>query len=539
MIKTLIKFKSPKLLYLILVAAFLIRVFPLNFPALTFEEARVAHRGYLLSTQGKDELGRGFPILFNSSSDYKLPLVTYITVLSELVFGKNDFAIRIPFVLVGVLMILVVYRVSQFLSTNRFFSIGSAFLIAFSPPLVFLSRVPNETILLALIYLSLFYFLVSNKKMILIILAMVLAVLTSKLSWFILFPFISVTLYLAADKMSRKDKLIILGFALTLVLAAFILFLDIPQAKRSLMENNFSIFSEISIKNGIEKMRVQGIASNWPPIIEKILFNKSEYLIVGILHWLSHFNPGIYFGQFDPKGLMNFSFMGAWSKVLIIPMLIGVLYLRDWNRKKSVLLFSYFIILTFPAIFMYPYMNLELIVVVLPFLSFIIALGLVHLHKKLAVFVICLVILELLVNMMNISQERKMTNDIRPAWMSEIVTDVYSSSKTLDTAVSDDLVSDIAPFIQWYTPLDFNSQTIPSPYKYRQYRLGNITVIGSDANFTSCGKEENINFFISKRDLKKIQDFKDIKIEKIYRNSIGNEISYGIGGRICLQKIMP
>ena len=132
-----------------------------------------------------------------------------------------------------------------------------------------------------------------------------------------------------------------------------------------------------------------------------------------------------------------------------------------------------------------------------------------------------------------------MTNDIRPAWMSEIVTDVYSSSKTLDTAVSDDLVSDIAPFIQWYTPLDFNSQTIPSPYKYRQYRLGNITVIGSDANFTSCGKEENINFFISKRDLKKIQDFKDIKIEKIYRNSIGNEISYGIGGRICLQKIMP
>lgn len=527
-----------RLLFLILVMAFFVRLLPLNFPVFTFEEARIAHRGYMLVTQGGDELGRSFPILFNSANDYQLPLVSYITALSELIFGKNDFAVRIPFILIGVMLVWVIYYASRFFSTNLYFNLACALLISFSPPLVFLSKVPNEVLPLTLIFVLLFYMLINHYKLIKVILIMILAMLTSKFSWFILLPFVSITLYLGADKISKKEKITILGLTAVLILITFILFLNVPQSKRSLLENNFPIFSEITIKNGIEKMRVQGNASNWPPIVEKILFNKSEYLNVGILHWISHFNPGIYFGQLDSSGRINFSFIGAWSKILIIPMFSGLFFLSKLNRRKAFLLFSYFAILTFPVIFMYPKMELGLVVVTLPFLAIIMALGLAGLNKKLTFFIICLMVLELLVNSVNLSQERRNTNTLRPSWMVGIVKEVYGSSKYTKTYVSDDLVSDIVPFIQWHTPLSINTENIPFPYKYRQYKLENITIIGSDQGFTYCGSDEDVNFYVSNRDLKKTYDILPNKAEKVYSDSLGEEKAYNIGGRVCLSKNM-
>lgn len=538
MINNLIKLRGLNFFYLILFIAFLVRLFPLNFPALTFEEARVAHRGYLLSTQGVDELGRKFPILFNSSIDYQFPLTSYVTSVGELIFGKNDFAVRAPFILIGVLLVLITYRISQAFSINRVFNLSVAILVAFSPPLVFLSKIPNETILLTFNLMLLLYLIIGNKKISLIILTVVLTLLTSKISWFILPPFIATAVYLAADKIDRRKKISVLGFVLVSVLVAFVWFFNVPQAKRSLMENNFPIFSDITVKNGIERMRAQGIRSNWPPVAERALFNKSEYLIVGIKHWLSHFNPGIYFGQFDQKGAMNFSFIGTWSKFLIIPMLVGIINM-NWNRKKKALLLSCLVIFTFPAIFMYPFLRLDLIVLLLPFLSLIIAWGLINLNKKLAVLFICLMILELIINMINISQERKSTNALRPTWIPEIVGATHKSSQVVETYVSDDLVSDIVPFIGWYTPIDINPENIPYPYKYRQYKLRNINILGSDEKFENCTKEENKKFFVSKRDLKKMNYVTDLKIIKTYYDNLGVEIGYELGGKICLFKSMP
>ena len=121
-------------LVLLLFFAFLIRLFPLDFPKFTQEEARIAFRGYTLSTSGKDELGRPFPLLFNSLTDYQLPAVSYITASGEILFGKSDFGARIPFILLGVALVWLIYKIAQIFSPRKEFWFLSAAIIAFPLP---------------------------------------------------------------------------------------------------------------------------------------------------------------------------------------------------------------------------------------------------------------------------------------------------------------------------------------------------------------------------------------------------------------------
>ena len=75
--------KNIVILGIIIFLAFFIRVYNLPFPAFTADEARIAYRGYTLANLGKDEMGRTFPVIFNSLSDYQLPVTSYLAAFGE------------------------------------------------------------------------------------------------------------------------------------------------------------------------------------------------------------------------------------------------------------------------------------------------------------------------------------------------------------------------------------------------------------------------------------------------------------------------
>ncbi|MCL4418089.1 MAG: glycosyltransferase family 39 protein, partial [Actinobacteria bacterium] len=141
-------FRKKAIICLILFAAFLIRIYNFSFPFFTSDEARIAYRGYTLATFGKDELGRFFPVLFNSLKDYDLPLTSYLTAGGEMFFGKSDLGARMPFVIIGTLLVLLVYQIAKFFSQESYFRLTSAFIAGFSPTLIFLSKIPNQSIVL-------------------------------------------------------------------------------------------------------------------------------------------------------------------------------------------------------------------------------------------------------------------------------------------------------------------------------------------------------------------------------------------------------
>lgn len=531
--------KSFFIITLIIIFAFTIRFINFSHPSFTSEEARIAHRGYILAKYGTDELGRKFPLIFNSFDDYQLPVVSYITMIGTAIFGKTDLGARIPFVLIGTLLVFYIYKIGNTFNKNSKFGLISAFIAATSPTLVFLSKIPNEAIVLSFIFTYFFYLLINSKSLKFIIPTMIAAVLVSKFAWFILLPFLSFMWFFRLIP-NYKRQFILLPFTLLIVVFAFSIFLTIPQSKRSLLENNFTIFSDVTIINGINALRGQGIQSGWPGLAEKLLFNKLHFLTTGILHWLSHFfNPALYFGQLDGSGKMSFSYLGAWTKVLIIPAIYGIFSIVKKGDRKSKLLLLLPLILTFPSAFIYPNYTLELVVLVLPFMAIIIALGclqIIQINKIWVTLGLFLIIFELVINIHNNPAEYKNTDILRPRWIKEIAANVYKSSQDNQTAISDNVVSDVTAFINWYTPegnkvKDLN---IAWAYKFRQYNLSNIKIIGFDDKFRSCGKDEKLTVFASKRDLDKIQHEVSVKYSTFFKDSRDLEQIYLIDENICI-----
>lgn len=136
------------LLWGILALAFLLRIYQVaDYPAgFNPDEAGQGYTAYSLLKTGKDEWGQAFPLTPRSYGDYRAPLYTYLTVPSVAIFGLNEFAVRLPAVLLGSAGVLVVYLlvVELFVKQNMFdkkkLALLSAFLLAISPWHISLSR---------------------------------------------------------------------------------------------------------------------------------------------------------------------------------------------------------------------------------------------------------------------------------------------------------------------------------------------------------------------------------------------------------------
>lgn len=530
--------KKHYLLILLFLAAFLVRFLYIDFPDLTPDEARIFYRGYTLAVSGKDELGRAFPLLFNSLEDYQLPLVSYLSAGGEFLFGKNDLGARIPFILIGAAIVPILFKLSKLFNKDVSYPYFVSLAGVFSPALVFLSKVPNEAIVLTFLITLLLYLLLKGKNALFIILIMVLTILTSKSAWFILIPLILSVSYFYLKDITLKKKAYFWGSALLLSILAFTIFLNIPQGKRSFLENNFPLFSEMTIKNGIDRLRGQGLQSGWPGPLERILFNKIMFLVIGALQWLSHLNPSLYFGQLDYKGLFSFSFTGAFSKILVIPFFLGIwsLFKKPGFKSKTLLIIP--LALTLPAFFVFPGLSLDLAIVTIPFMSLIIGFGFLEIRKfrKLTLILIFLMVTELFINISTLDVERRNTNSLRAGWIREVTVDIYGQTNLKQSAVSDDIVEEITPYIYWYNSgiMPFIGEHIPWPYKYRQYNLGNIRIIGSEEKFRPCTPGKDLTVYASLRDLRKIQEKKDLKITKSYTDYLGEEKVFKVEN-ICLE----
>lgn len=525
-----------KYILLILLTAFFLRIHNIGYPSFTADEARIAKRGYNLYSDGEDELGRKYPLVFNSIFDYQLPLTSYVTSVGVGFFGKSDLGVRLPFILIGTLTVLLSYMIAGVFDPARNFRLLVALSVAFSPVLIFLSKVPNDTILLTFLFLLLFYNLTFEKfSLFTTILISILLLLTSKIAWFTLTPFTFFTPFIFRKDISKKS-IFTLVLCLLLTITVVVLFLQIPQSVRSLKENNFALFSSETVKNGIDKLRGQGIESGWPPMLERVLFNKLDYLFVGFLHTLSSLQPAIFFAQFDSTGRYGFVQMGAWSKVLIIPFIFGLInMIKNENKIRSFIPW-FFLIFTYPLFFIYPLNFPNILAMFMPFMALIIAKGLLTFNKLFRNLTIAFMIFEVVLSFAYTETQIKSTNALRPAWIEVIAQDAYFFSKQRLVLISDDIVDDVAAFIQWYTPaqLTSNFSKVDFPYRFRLYEFSNIKLIGFDNTFRNCSADEVVTLILSVRDIEKIRKIFEVVIEETYKDSLNRSVAFRLNNKICI-----
>ena len=134
-------------------------------PSLSWDEASIGYDAYSILRTGKDQWEQITPFAFKSFGEYKYPFHIYASAVSIYFFGLNEFAVRFPAVLFGIINIFLIYLLAFKLSKNRFIALTSAFLLSISPWHIQFSRVIWEVnFALFFFLLGLYFFLESRQE---------------------------------------------------------------------------------------------------------------------------------------------------------------------------------------------------------------------------------------------------------------------------------------------------------------------------------------------------------------------------------------
>ncbi len=165
--------KGHKTLTAILILAALLRFYNLaNNPVSPYwDEVSIGYNAYSISQTGKDEWGEPLPLLFKAFGEYKLPGQIYLTVPFVKILGLNDFSIRLPSAVMGILAVFAIYlltsQLAQKITSSRYshkIALFSALLLAISPWHLQFSRAAFEANSAISLYAFGLYFLYSGLK---------------------------------------------------------------------------------------------------------------------------------------------------------------------------------------------------------------------------------------------------------------------------------------------------------------------------------------------------------------------------------------
>lgn len=98
---------GPPLYFLVLFLAAVLRFYQLGATpvSLEWDEVAIGYDAYSILHTGRDQFGQLFPLTFRSLDDYKPPIYEYLTILPVALFGLNEFSVRFPSALFGMLAV--------------------------------------------------------------------------------------------------------------------------------------------------------------------------------------------------------------------------------------------------------------------------------------------------------------------------------------------------------------------------------------------------------------------------------------------------
>lgn len=323
------------LLLLLFFFASFIRIYNISTtpPGLYVDEVSVAYNAYTILKTGKDEHGKKLPFAFQAYGEYKMPVFIYLTSLSMALFGKNEFAIRIPSAFFGSLTVLLFYFFSKEIiqyekklkeTYQELFAFLSTFLLAISPWHLQFSRAGFEAIVALFFYLFgllfFLYFYREKKNLFLYISFLSLGItiytynafrIISPLSLVCLFAFILL-------RMPKQRKIAMKVSLVTLVCMCPMILFSLTQA-------------------GLARFR-QVTAFTWTEP-NGFFFYPIQYLN----NYLAHFSLSFLFSYGDGIGRHTVFRMGPLFKWESIPLLVGLF----WLVKEKATVFTYVLLFLF------------------------------------------------------------------------------------------------------------------------------------------------------------------------------------------------
>ena len=253
------------------------------------DEASIAYNALLLKETGKDEWGKHWPLVLDAFGDQKLIGYPALTVLSFQIFGYSDWAVKIPTVIAGSVLIILIYLLELKLGHSQKRATVSAALIAVIPVFFFYSRVAFEAMVALSYFLGAFLLLLESGKkeepktvVVLNIFAGILSLLAllTYNSPAILFPFLLLAVIIDRGVLNFKKWVGIISL-LGLIWVSFLLYF-LPL---TIQKSKITLFGDETTLNEFNTYRSHLSASTRSLVGNKYVFYADKMLIGYAKSW--------------------------------------------------------------------------------------------------------------------------------------------------------------------------------------------------------------------------------------------------------------
>lgn len=321
----------------IFAVAALLRLWRLNeVPVSVFgDEIDVGLQASSIFTTGKDYLSNFLPVLFHSFSEYRLPMQLYLDAPFVEILGLNEWGVRMPNVLFGLITIVAFYYLIRELFGQKLALISAAFL-TISPWHLMYSRQANDSGMLSpfLILGTLFFIkgMKDYRKLILSAIIFSLGIYAYATAT-LLIPIYVLALILIYKRKVFKyplKKLLQVGIVAIIIL--------IPYAKASLdgrATSRFSYISGISNKIVTEEVDSNRLWSNSP--LSRLIYNNKTVFAEGVVRrYIQSFSPFFLFVTGDPNLRQSIGGFGEFYYFDLILMIVGlVIIIKKFDGKSK------------------------------------------------------------------------------------------------------------------------------------------------------------------------------------------------------------
>lgn len=402
------------ILGLIILLGIFLRFYQLgiNPPSLTWDEVSLGYNAYSILKTGSDEYGNKLPISIRSFDDYKPPLYVYLTVPIVGIFGLNEFSVRLPSAIAGVLSIIVIYFLAKEIlqkwdkKYQETIALISAFFLSVSPWSLQFSRAAFEgNIGLFFLMLGILLFLKGLRNPKLIILSSISFVLSiySYHSFRLLIPLFLILLILFFWQEILKKKIIFIVFIVILALFTSSVYLNFVKAADSGSRLSMvTIFSDPTVINP-SIQRIDHDRNN-NDLFGSVIHNRRIVYSLAIARgYLDHFNPDFLFVHGD-GGVQHHAVDFGMLYLLDLPLiLIGVYFLIKRRDRFIWTTLILFLLAPLPSAITTGTPHPVRAIAMVPFLHFFAAVGIASLlfkilNKKIKLLILPLSILFFIFN---------------------------------------------------------------------------------------------------------------------------------------------
>jgi len=340
--KQIFKNKSFFILTFIIFIASFFRLYQLgSLPISLFgDEVDVAYHSVSLFTTLRDYMGHLLPTYIQSLTEYRAPLLMYITAPFVGLLGSSPFVVRLPVALLGIASVYLLYLLVKKLFQSENAALLSSFILSVTPWHIHYSRASFEVVPLTFLILWGTYLFVKEKYFASLI-PFILTFYTYSTANIFTPVFVLGLLLIFRPKLNLKKNWTRLIIPVVLILPMVFNVLFGQAAERF---KGISIFNDRKVIENIILQRTDPWVAKSP--IETFFHNKYfAYATSFGQNYIKAFSPEFLFLQGDPNFRQSVGGQGELLWIVIPFLLYGLFLLfRNIKQKSSILIIFWLLI---------------------------------------------------------------------------------------------------------------------------------------------------------------------------------------------------